>query len=136
MANSKSNSSRWYQLPAREYSRRELIADRLVNFGGYFCSSNCLWLLVMFRTVLAILLLRSPLMLDGMHRPRHNSFTMFYPELKLNMDAVVESKRRCNTTCGCQIALVCWPFLVDAFVEITHVVFLENNWFSVAIFQL
>ncbi|CAL1128094.1 unnamed protein product [Cladocopium goreaui] len=25
---------RWYQLPAREYSRRELIADRLVNFGG------------------------------------------------------------------------------------------------------
>jgi len=25
---------RWYQPPAREYSRRELIADRLVNFGG------------------------------------------------------------------------------------------------------
>ena len=29
-------TQRWYQLPAREYSRRELIADRLVNFGGLF----------------------------------------------------------------------------------------------------
>ena len=34
-------TQRWYQLPAREYSRRELIADRLVNFGGFFGVSIC-----------------------------------------------------------------------------------------------
>eukprot|EP00930_Biecheleria_cincta_P019821 TRINITY_DN15045_c0_g1_i1.p1 TRINITY_DN15045_c0_g1~~TRINITY_DN15045_c0_g1_i1.p1 ORF type:complete len:365 (-),score=34.51 TRINITY_DN15045_c0_g1_i1:147-1241(-) len=27
---------RWYPSPAREYSRRELLADRIVNFGGLF----------------------------------------------------------------------------------------------------